>query len=82
MTDGPIKLKSPQNHHPVGGLLKIKRGGTGKIGSSGNAARRVRSPGRALRDHKGKHLPWPPRGKAIWNPRDPFIIAYRKEHHG
>jgi hypothetical protein len=65
-----------------GGMFKVKRGGTGKVSNSGNAAGRFHSPGRALRDTKtGRHLPWPPRGNPIWDPTDPFIIAYRKEHN-
>lgn len=69
--DSPIQL-----HPGPGGSMKIKRGGTGKISNSGTV-RRVRPPVRAIRDPKGKHLPWPPRGKPIWDPRDPFIVAYR-----
>lgn len=72
----PIQLR-PGN----GRVLKIKRGGTGKISNSGNEKKRVRPPVIAIRDPKsGKHLPWPPRGKPVWDPRDPFIIAYRKAH--
>ena len=65
-----------------GGALKIKRGGTGKVSNSGNAAGRFHAPVRALRDPKtGKHLPQPPRGKPIWDPdHDPFIVEYRKLH--
>jgi hypothetical protein len=64
-----------------GRTLKRKRGGIGKISNSGQHAKRARSPGRAIRDPKNsKHLPWPSRGKPIWDPRDPFIIAYRKAH--
>ena len=64
-----------------GGALKIKRGGTGKVSNSGNAAGRFHAPVRALRDPKtGRHLPQPPRGKPIWDPTDPFIVEYRREH--
>ena len=72
MTDygPPIPLRKGK-----GGILKIKRGGTGKVSNSGNAAGRFRVPGRALRDVKtGRQLPWPPRGAPIWNPADPFFI--------
>lgn len=63
-----------------GGVIKIKRGGMTRNGNSGTAPKRFRSPGRALRDVHGKHLPWPPRGNTIWDPLDPFIIEYRRTH--
>lgn len=78
----PIRLK-PGN----GGTLKIKRGGTGKISNSGNAPKRFHNFVKGLRDPKkpGKHdggtlIPKPPRAPAIWDPRDPFIVAYQAEH--
>jgi hypothetical protein len=75
MSDTPIQLRPGP-----GGVTKIKRGGTGKISNSGNEKKRTRPPVVALRDPKsGKHLPWPPRGAPIWDPRDPFIIAYRAQ---
>jgi hypothetical protein len=51
--------------------------------------RRFHTPNRAIRDpRRNKHqtydgnviLPWPDRGAAIWDPRDPFIVAFRAEH--
>jgi hypothetical protein len=57
--------------------------------AASRSGRRFHTPNRAIRDpHKNKHqtydgnviLPWPPRGKAIWDPRDPFIIAYQAAH--
>lgn len=57
--------------------------------SSGNAPRRFRAPGAHLRNFKKaskfgvnefQQLPKPPRSPAIWDPRDPFIIEYRKAH--
>ncbi len=78
----PIRLGGDK----PGGVIKIKRGGSGKTGNSGSA-RRLRAPVKGLRDFKkpGKHgggtlLPKPPDGPAIWDPRDPFIIEYRKSH--
>ena len=66
-----------------GGSLKVKRGGTGKISNSGGSGRvkRTYTPARAIRDpkHHQKHLPWPARGKPIWDPRDPVIVAYRTD---
>jgi hypothetical protein len=59
-------------------VQKIRRGGTGPVGNSGTAPRRTYTAVRAIRDPKnGKHLPWPPRAKPIWDPRDPIIIAYQ-----
>lgn len=71
----PIRLRPGK-----GSVLKIKRGGTGKISNSGTEKKRVRPPVIALRDKNGKHLPKPERGAVIWDPRDPFIVEYRKEH--
>lgn len=57
-----------------GGTIRIKRGGTGKIGNSGNAPKRFRIPGRQNRDYKKRakgsgnefrQVPWPDRGKVI-----------------
>jgi hypothetical protein len=62
-----------------GGVLKIKRGGTGKVSNSGNAAGRFYTPGRALRGKDGKQLPWPDRGAVIWNPTDPFFANHNCE---
>lgn len=63
-----------------GGVIKIKRGGMTRNGNSGTAPKRCRTPVRAIRDVHGKHLPWPSRGKIIWDPLDPFIIEYRRTH--
>jgi hypothetical protein len=63
-----------------GGIIKLKRGGATRNGNSGTAPKRFYTPVRALRDVHGKHLPWPPRGNIIWDPRDPIIVAYRKAH--
>lgn len=59
-----------------GGTFKVKRGGTGKVSNSGNAAGRFHQPVKALRGKDGKHLPWPPRGASIWDPADPFFKGY------
>ena len=77
----PIRLPcSPFTRSPPA-VMKIKRGGVGKQGNSGTAPRRTRTFPRAIRDPKnGKHLPWPPRGKPVWNPTDPVIVAYRAAH--
>jgi hypothetical protein len=68
MTDfgPPVRLgKGP------GGVLKIKRGGTGKQGNSGSAAKRFHLPPRQAR---------PASGPVIWDPLDPVIVAYRQAH--
>ena len=86
MSDGPIQLSvSPFRRSPPT-VQKIKRGGTGKVSSSGNAARRFYTPVIGLRvgpKKPGKHdggtlAPKPPRAKPIWDPRDPFIVAYQQ----
>jgi len=57
--------------------------------AASRSSRRFHTPNRAIRDpRRNKHqtydgnvvLPWPDRGPAIWNPRDPFIIAFREAH--
>lgn len=72
-----------------GGIIKIRRGGATRNGNSGTAPKRFHTPVRAIREAKGskkgrhyggKILPWPSRGKPIWDPRDSFIIEYRKTH--
>lgn len=73
--------------HGNGVAIKSKRGGTGKISNSGTAPCRFHSPNKAPGGrgpsgpkagiHGGKILPKPARGKVIWDPRDPFIIAYQ-----
>lgn len=77
----PIRLKrSPFVKSPPT-VTKLKRGGTGKQGNNGSGPKRTRTFPRAVRDPKnGKHLPWPPRGKPIWDPTDPVIVAYREAH--
>lgn len=84
--NGPIRL-------PVsaflrgGGVLKIKRGGPGKQGSSGSLQRRYHAPIRAARDfhkpskrHNGEFRihPKSPDSPPIWNPLDPFIVGYQQ----
>jgi len=71
-----------------GGVLKVKRGGTGGAGSSGNSKPRFYTPNACRRvskaakgsHHGGRVLPPDERGKAIWDPRDPFIIDFQKAH--
>jgi hypothetical protein len=63
-----------------GGVIKIKRGGMTRNANSGTAPKRFYTPGRAIRNVHGVHQPWPPRGKPIWDPLDPFIIEYQKTH--
>jgi len=78
----PIRLPcSPFTQSPPA-VTKLKRGGVGKQGNSGpsGAARRVRTPPRAMRNKVGVHVPWPDRGPAIRDPRDPFILAYQEAH--
>ncbi len=76
----PIRLKcSPFTRSPPA-VTKLKRGGVGKQGNSGSVARRVHTFPRAVRDKVGKHVPWPDRGRPIWDPADPFIVAYRAAH--
>lgn len=79
MTDSfgpPIRIGGDK----PGRVLKRRRGGVGKISNSGTVPKRFHTPVRAVRDVHGKHLPWPPRGKIIWDPLDPFLIAYREAH--
>lgn len=72
-----------------GGSLKIKRGGTGKISNSGNEKRRFHAACNTIyRNHKkpgkrdgGTLIPKPPRARVIWDPTDPFILAYRQAHY-
>jgi hypothetical protein len=74
----PIRI--PISRWKRGTDLKVRRGGAISV-NSGNAAGRYHIPNRAIRNVKdGSYLPWPARGEAIWNPRDPFIIAYREQH--
>lgn len=70
-----------------GGVIKVKRGGTGKISNSGNAPKRFYTAVKGLRHGKkpgkpggGTLLPKPPASPPIWGPRDPFIIAYQQAH--
>jgi hypothetical protein len=82
MTDfgPPIPLSSGK-----GGVIKIKRGGAARNGNSGSAHKRTRNACFTYlreRNKPGKHdggtlLPKPPDSPAIWDPRDPFIIALR-----
>lgn len=79
----PIQL-----HAGPGGVIKIKRGGAARNGNSGSANRRTRTACFSyLRDRNkpGKHgggtlLPKPPASPVIWNPTDPFVIAYQADH--
>jgi hypothetical protein len=53
--------------------VKIKRGGGVATSNSGGMGHnRARTPVRAMRDqkHHSKHLPWPARGKVIWDPAE------------
>ena len=80
----PIRLPcSPFTASPPA-VTKLKRGGIGKQANSGSGPKRTRTFPRAVRDPKnGKHLPWPPRGKPVWDPNnDPFIHALRKANGG
>lgn len=71
----PIQLSSGP-----GGIIKVRRGGAVGNGNSGNGPRRFHTVPRAIRNVHGQHMPWPPRGKVIWDPTDPFIIAYQQAH--
>jgi hypothetical protein len=83
MNESPVRLPISR-FITGGGTLKVKRaGGTGTSNSGGSGrSKRVYTPGRATRNPKnGRHLPWPARGKPIWDPNnDPFIAAYRAAH--
>lgn len=81
MSDAPIRLPVSRFRTSPPAITKIRRGGTGKIGNSGTAAGRFHTPTRQLRSPKdGKQIPWRLRGKVIWDPTDPFIIAYQQAH--
>ena len=81
MNDSPIRLPVSAFRSSPPAVMKIRRGGTGKVSNSGSIAKIARTPVRAVRDTKtGKHLPWPVRAPVVWDPRDPFIIEYRKAH--
>ena len=81
MPESPILLPVSMFRRSPPATQKIKRGGTGKISNSGNAPKRFHNAVRAIRNVQGQHMPWPARNsKAIWDPRDPFIIEYRKSH--
>ena len=76
MLEGPVRLPvSPFRRSPPA-VQKIKRGGTGKVSSSGNAARRFYTPVIGLRvgpKKPGKHdggtlAPKPPQAPIIWDP--------------
>jgi len=85
MSDAIRLPVSPFRRSPPA-VQKIKRGGTGKISSSGNGPKRLHAPVTGLRvgpKKPGKHgggtlVPKPPRAPSIWDPRDPFIIAYQQ----
>ena len=73
----PVQLRPGR-----GGTIRIRRGGAVRNGNSGTAPKRFYSPGRAIRaaPHHIKHLPWPSRGKPLWDPLDPIIVAYQQAH--
>jgi hypothetical protein len=81
MTD-PIRLPVSLFHRSPPAVTKIKRGGTGKISNSGNAAGRFHTPIRQLRSTKdGKQIPWRPRGPVIWDPTPTIFINPHKRRH-
>ena len=81
MTD-PIRLPVSVFRRSPPAVMKIKRGGTGKISNSGNAAGRFHNPIRQLRSPKdGKQIPWHPRGKVIWDPTPTIFIDPHKRRH-
>jgi len=82
MSDAPILLPVSRFRRSPPAATKIKRGGTGKISNSGNAAGRFQPPIRQLRDTKnGKQIPWHPRGAVIWDPTPTiFVNPYNRSH--